>query len=100
MGLDDLFNQVPGKPTPLSEAGQKFVTDVKALGATPLVSVVKPGLLGFFGREESFAVSAQDRAYDDEEFGRLAELYGDRITGLYLANTAVTDEGLRTGAGI
>lgn len=95
VGIHDLFNQVPGKPAPLSATGRRFVEDVKALGGNPGVAILKPGFLGYFGREEWFNVDSHERSFDDAALGRLAELHGERIGGLYLQNTGVTDVGLR-----
>ena len=95
VGVHDLFNQVPGKAAPLTAAGRRLVEDVKALGGDPSVTVLKPGFLGTIGQTEWSNVSFHNREFDDAALARLADLHGDRIGGLYLENTGVTDAGLR-----
>jgi hypothetical protein len=95
VGIYDLFNQVPGQAAPLTAAGTKLVKDVKALGGEPSVTVLKPGFLGTIGQTEWSNVSFRNLEFDDAALARLADTHGDRITGLYLENTGVTDAGLR-----
>ncbi len=77
-----------------SATARQFVKDVKVLGGEPNVALVAPGFLGIFGRSEWFNVAVRNRAFDDRALGRLAELHGGRIGGLYLQNTGVSDSGL------
>jgi hypothetical protein len=95
VGLYDLFNQVPGQAAPLTAAGRRLVKDVKALGGEPLVGVRTPGFLGTLGQTEWANVTFRNLQFDDAALARLAKRHGDRITGLYLENTGVTDTGLR-----
>jgi uncharacterized protein YjbI with pentapeptide repeats len=95
VGVYDLFNQVPGKAPPLTAAGRRLVKDVEALGGVPSVTVRKRGFLGTIGQIEWSNVDFRNREFNDAALARLAELHGDRISGLYLENTGVTDAGLR-----
>jgi hypothetical protein len=95
VGIYDLFNQVPGKAAPLTAAGRQLVKDVEALGGVPSVTVRTPGFLGTIGQTEWSNVDFRNREFDDAALARLAEMHGDRISGLYLENTGVTDAGLR-----
>jgi hypothetical protein len=94
--VHDLFNQVPGKPAPLTARGRRLVEDVKALGGIPSVSVNKRGYFGTIGQTEWSNVSFHNPEFDDAALARLAETHGDRIGGLYLENTGVTDAGLKS----
>jgi hypothetical protein len=94
-GVYDLFNQSARTSVSLSATARRFVKDVRALGGEPSVAVLEPGFLGLFGRSEWFNVSFHNRTFDDEALARLAAAHGDRIGGLYLQNTGVTDAGLR-----
>jgi hypothetical protein len=96
VGIYDLFNQVPGRAAPLTSAGRRLVEDVNALGGEASVSVQKPGFLGTIGQSEWSNVTFRNREIDDKALARFAEMYGDRIGGLYLDNTAITDAGLRS----
>lgn len=96
VAIYDLFNQVPGKAHPLTAVGRRFEEDVKALGGQPYVSVLKPGFLGTIGQTEWFNVAFRNRDFDDVALARLAEMHGDRIGGLDLENTGVTDAGLQS----
>jgi hypothetical protein len=57
--------------------------------------VRKRGFLGTIGQTEWSNVDFRSRRFDDAALARLAEMHGDRISGLYLENTGVTDAGLR-----
>jgi Leucine Rich repeat len=96
VGIHDLFNQVPGSAAPLTAAGRRLVEDVKTLGGEASVSVLKPGFLGTIGQTEWSNVSFRNPEFDDKALARLAEMHGDRIGGLYLDNTGITDAGLRS----
>jgi hypothetical protein len=96
VGIYDRFNQVPGRPAPLTSAGRRLVEDVKALGGQPSVTVRKRGYLGTIGQSEWSNVTFHNREFDDKALAQLAEMYGDRISGLYLENTSITDAGLRS----
>jgi hypothetical protein len=95
----DLFNA----PTtdPLSLSGQRVVADVNALGGHAGVIERTPGIFGLLGRKELFSVDFSGSAggmnakFGDLELERLVKSHGDRIWGLYLRDTNVTDNGLR-----
>src|ERR1700733_7506605 len=95
----DLFNAPTTEP--LSLSGQRVVADVKALGGHALVSERTPGLFGLLGRKELFSVNFSGRKvgkiaeFGNLELARLVKSHGDRIWGLYLLDTNVTDLGLR-----
>jgi hypothetical protein len=93
-GVHDLFNQVPGKPPPLTPAGRRLVKDVAALGGDAGVNVVKRGVFGTIGQAEWANVTFHEPGFDDAALARLAEEHGPRIGGLALDNTGVTDAGL------
>lgn len=93
--VHDLFNQVPGKKPPLTAAARRLSKDVGAMGGDAGANVTKPSYFGTFGQEEWFNVTFHNQEFDDAALARLAEAYGDRIGGLYLENTGVTDAGLK-----
>lgn len=95
VGIYDVFNQVPGRAPALTEAGRRLVSDAKDLGGDASVFVQKPGFLGTIGQTEWSNVSFRNPDFDDTALARLAKAHGDRIGGLYLENTSVTDAGLR-----
>ncbi len=96
IGIHDQFNS-PAllESVALSAAARQFMSDAKALGGEPNVAVTNPGFLGFFGRSEWFNVRFANRNFDDQALGRFVQSHGDRIGGLYLHNTGVTDAGLQ-----
>jgi hypothetical protein len=95
-GIHDLFNQVPGKPAPLTRAARRLEADVLALGGVANISVIGPGYLGTIGQAEWVNVDFRNEGFDDAALARLAAAHGGRIGGLYLANTGVTDAGLES----
>src|SRR5262245_46085559 len=56
-GVYDLFNQVPGKPPPLTAASKRLIADVKAMGGTASVNVRRLGYFGSLGQTESASVT-------------------------------------------
>lgn len=95
-GVHDLFNQVPGKPPALTAEGRRLKKDVEALGGIPSVTVIKPGIFGTLGQTEWANVDFRGEKLDDAALASLGDAYGDRIGGLYLRNTSVTDAGLKS----
>ena len=95
----DLFNAPTTEPLTLS--GQRVVADVNALGGHAVVIERTPGIFGLLGRKELFSVDFSDSAggtnarFGDLELARLVKSHGDRIWGLHLRDTNVTDKGLR-----
>jgi len=95
----DLFHAPADRP--LTLFGQRMVDELKGLGGHAVVIERTPGLFGLLGRKELFSISfpapssGGEAAFGDEDLARLVARYGDRIWGLHLGNTRVTDEGLR-----
>jgi hypothetical protein len=84
----------------ISDAHERVMAEIKKLGGKAEVVERNPRFLGRFGDPDRFAFSFQGKTFDDEALARFIKTYGDRIWGLYLANTAVTDDGLRSLAGL
>lgn len=98
MGLwaENVYDAFHGRdPSAPSAAGKRFKDDVKTLGGSPAVHVVKPGFLGFFGRVEIYNARFDSPEFDDAALARFVDSYGARISNLHLTNTSVTDDGLR-----
>lgn len=95
----DFFHAPADRPLTLS--GQRMVDELKERGGYAHVVERTPGLFGLLGRKELFSIGfpAQSPdakvAFDDDDLARLVARYGDRIWGLHLGNTRVTDAGLR-----
>ncbi len=66
------------------------------MGGYPCVNVTQPGYFGPLGQEEWFSVTFHNPEFDDAAPARLAEEHGGQIGGLYLANTGITDAGLKS----
>jgi hypothetical protein len=100
----DLFSAPADRD--LTLRGQDLVDELKSLGGHAIVIERTPGLIGPIGRKELFSVdfiaSSADSEVDfnDDDLARLVKRYGDRIWGLHLGNTKVTDEGLRSLQGL
>lgn len=86
---------------PLTLSGQRMVDELKALGGHANVVERTPGLFGLLGRKELFSIGFPAQfpgdagPFGDDDLARLVDRYGDRIWGLDLSNTRVTDAGLR-----
>ena len=93
--VHDLLSASRPDKAPDNPAARRFKADVMALHATPSVVVIQPGFLGVWGRVEDFGVNTHDEAFDDAALAQLANRYGDRITGILLQNTAVSNAGLQ-----
>jgi hypothetical protein len=76
------------------------MADINKVGGKAQVVERNARFLGLFGDPDRFAFSFQGKTFDDEALARFIKTYGDRISGLYLANTGVTDDGLRSLAGL
>jgi hypothetical protein len=91
---------------PLTLSGQRMVDELKGRGGDAIVIERTAGLFGLLGRKELFSISfpatpsGGEVAFGDEDLERLVRRYGDRIWGLHLGNTRVTDAGLRSLEGI
>lgn len=92
-GLYDTFH-IPDPDAP-SAAAERFKAEVRAFGGTATIHVVRPGLLGFIGRAETYEARFDGPKYDDATLAGLVASYGPRISNLSLQQTSITDEGLR-----
>jgi hypothetical protein len=97
--LYDLLNAPVNRE--LTLVGQDMVDELKEHGGYALVIDRTPGLFGIFGRKERFSIGftasafGQEVDFKDADLANLVRRYSDRIWGLHLGNTKVTDEGLR-----
>jgi Leucine Rich repeat len=90
----------------LTVRGQHMVDDLKAVGGYANVIERTPGFIGPIGRKELFSIEfpapsmGKEVDFNDEDLALLVKRYGDRIWGIHLGNTKVTDEGLRSLQGL
>jgi hypothetical protein len=96
--LYELFNP-PAVPE-TSTWGKRLIADVQALGGRADVIERSRRYLGLLGNTERFSISFTDADFDDLSLERFANRYGDRIWGLDIRHTKVTDQGLRHLAGL
>jgi hypothetical protein len=89
----DLINP-PAVPE-TSPSGQRLMADVKALGGQAHVMERSRRYLGLLGNTEQFFIGFTGAELDDKSLERFVAQYGDRIWGLDLRHTKVTDHGLR-----
>jgi hypothetical protein len=89
----DLINP-PAVPE-TSPFGQRLMADVKALGGQAQVMERSRRYLGLLGNTEQFFIGFTGAELDDKALERFVAQYGDRIWGLDLRHTKVTDDGLR-----
>jgi len=89
----ELFNP-PAVPE-TSPLGKRLMADVKALGGQAHVMQRSRRYLGLLGNTELFHIGLRGTEFGDEALARLVDQYGDRIWGLDMRHTRVTDEGLR-----
>jgi hypothetical protein len=92
----ELFPKVEG----ISEADVRLLDAVKTIGGEAHFIKRTPRFLGLFGGHDYLVFSFQGKSFDDAALARFVATYGDRVWGLYMANTGVTDEGLRHLAGL
>jgi hypothetical protein len=92
----ELFSRVEG----ISEADGRHLDEIKRLGGNAHFMVRTPRFLGLFGGSDLLAYDFQGPAFDDDALARFVKTYGDRVWGLSLVNTSVTDAGLRHVAGL
>jgi Leucine Rich repeat len=83
-----------------SPLGKRLIADVKALGGRAEVMDRSRPYLGLLGTSEQFFILVTGANFDDQALERLVKRYGDRIWGLDLRHTKVTDDGLRHLAGL
>ncbi len=79
----------------ITEEHMRVMAEVKKLGGEARVMERNPRFLGRFGGQDRFSFSFHGKSFDDEALAQFIKTYGDRVWGLYLANTGVTDAGLR-----
>jgi hypothetical protein len=84
----------------ITDAHERVMAEIKKLGGKAQVVERNARFLGRFGDPDRFAFTFQGKTFDDEALARFIKTYGDRISGLYLADTGVTDDGLRSLAGL
>jgi hypothetical protein len=84
-----------GEPEDVSPAGRRLNIDVRALGGEANFMGRTYGFLGLFGPSEQFHVRLNQTEVGDDELAALVKKHGDRIWGLDLRNTRITDQGLR-----
>ncbi len=97
-GLPDI-NLFPSSEG-ITDAHERVMVEIKKLGGKAQVMERNARFLGRFGDPDRFSFAFQGKTFDDEALARFIKTYGDRIRGLYLENTGVTDEGLRALAGL
>jgi internalin A len=96
--LHELFNPPAAPET--SPFGKRLIADVTAVGGRADVMVRSRPYLGLVGNTEQFSISFTGTGFDDRALERLVNRYGDRIWGLDLRHTKVTDDGLRHLVGL
>jgi hypothetical protein len=96
MSVTELFEVPQG----LSNEDMQQIEAVRKLGGDAHVLQWTPGFLGRFGRHGLLRVSFHGKNVDDEGLARFIQTYGDRLSGLYLSNTGITDAGLRHLSGL
>lgn len=84
----------------ITDAHERVMAEIKKLGGEARVIERNVRFLGRFGDPDRFAFTFRGKTFDDEALARFVKTYGDRTWGLYLANTSVTDDGLRSLAGL
>jgi Leucine Rich repeat len=79
----------------LSAAGKQFIDEIIALGGQAGRMQPERKFFGLMDADEKFVVGFSGAKFDDPAFERLATEHGDRIGGLNLFDTSVTDDGLK-----
>jgi hypothetical protein len=87
----ELYPKVEG----ISEADGRHLDEIKKLGGEANFMERTPRFLGLFGGRDLLSYVFRGKAFDDEALARFVKAYGDRVWGLYLVDTSVTDVGLR-----
>jgi Leucine Rich repeat len=87
----ELYPKVEG----ISQADSRHLDEIKKLGGEAHFMERTPRFLGIFGGRDLLHYSFRDTAFDDEKLAEFVKMYGDRVWGLGLMNTSVTDAGLR-----
>jgi Leucine rich repeat/Leucine Rich repeat len=84
-----------GDPEALSAQGQRLKTEISERGGVAEFMGRSYRFLGLFGPSEQFHIRLNQTNFGDEDLAVLVKKHGDRIWGLDLRNTGVTDQGLR-----
>jgi hypothetical protein len=87
----ELFPHVEG----ISEADVRLLDEIKKLGGQANFMERTPRFLGLVGGRDLLHFSFHGKALDDEALARIVKSYGDRMWGLDLSNTGLTDASLR-----
>ena len=87
----ELFPRIEG----ISEADSRHLDEIKKLGGEANYMERTPKLLGVFGGRDLLYYAFRGKSFDDDALARFVKLYGDRVWGLALVDTSVTDAGLR-----
>ncbi len=87
----ELFWTVEG----ISEADMRHRAEIRKLGGESHIMERSPRFLGRFGGHDLLFYSFSGKSFDDEALARFIKTYGDRVWGLSLADTSVSDAGLR-----
>jgi hypothetical protein len=96
LSLTELF----AVPEGLSVEDMQQIEAVRKLGGDAHVLQWTPGFLGRFGRHGLLHVSFHGKSVGDEALASFIKAYGDRLAGLYLSNTGISDSSLRHLAGL
>jgi hypothetical protein len=96
--VHELF--VPPAVPETTALGKRLIADVRALGGHAEVMERSRRYMGLLGNTEQFHIDLSGTNYDDEALERLVNQFGDRIWGLDLRNTKITDRGLRHLLGV
>jgi len=83
------------EPEAISPAGQLLMAEVTAMGGESNIMQRSHRFLGFFGFPEQFHIRLNGTEFGDDALASLVKKHGDRIWGLDLRNTPITDKGLR-----
>jgi len=73
----------------------QLLSDVKKLGGKAHFMERKPRLLGRYGGRDLLHFEFNGKPFDDAALAGFVRTYGDRVWGLDLRNTGITDAGLR-----
>jgi hypothetical protein len=92
----ELFPRTEG----ISEADSRHLDEIKKLGGEANFMERTPKFLGVFGGRDLLYYTFRGKAFDDDALARFVKAYGDRVWGLALVNTSVTDAGLRHLSGL
>ena len=82
-------------PEAISEEGRRLRSEVAKIGGRADFTDRTYRYLGRFGAVERFHIGFTDPKFGDAELAALVKKYGERIFGLSLVGTTVTDQGLR-----